>query len=212
MDLYGFAASPNTWKVRAVAQHIGVPLAYRHVDLVAGEQRQPAYLKLSPSGRTPALVDGDAVVTESTAIMHYIAAKKPGSLVPEAAAGRAHVLQWQSWQLQHWGRDAWEPLLMERVVKSFFNMGPPDAAVVEKALAGLAREGALLEQHLAGRQWLVGSAPTLADFSVGAYLFMAEMCNAPVGTFTHTMAWFKRLAALPCWAATAPPPMPAAKA
>jgi glutathione S-transferase len=211
MDLYGFAGSPNTWKVRALAHHIGVPLNYRHVDLLKGEQRQPAYLKLSPSGRTPALVDGDVVLGESTALMQYIAAKKPGPLWPDNAADRARIMQWQAWQLQHWGKEACEPLLFERVVKGFFNLGPPDAAVVEKALAAFSKEGGLLDRHLEGREWLVGSGPTLADFSVGAYLFHAEAAGLPLGELRRVKAWFGSLAALPAWAATAPPPMPGAK-
>lgn len=210
MDLYGFAGSPNTWKVRAVADHIGVALDYRHVDLTKGEQRQPAYLKLSPSGRTPALVDGELVINESTAIMQYVASRKPNSLWPSDDAARARIMQWQSWQLQHWGPEACEPLLFERVVKPFFNLGPTDAAAVERALAGFRREGALLEAHLGGRQWLVGDGPTLADFSVASYLFMTEMCAMPLAELPKTSAWFRRLAALPCWAATAPPPMPGA--
>lgn len=212
MELHGFAGSPNTWKVRAVAHHIGVPLAYRHVDLTKGEQRQPAYLKLSPSGRTPALVDGELAINESTAIMQYVASRKPNALWPADDATRARIMQWQSWQLQHWGPGACEPLLFERVVKPFFNLGPTDAAAVERALAGFRQEGALLESHLGGRQWLVGDGPTLADFSVASYLFMAEMCAMPLAELPKAHAWFGRVAALPCWAATAPPPMPGAKA
>ena len=59
MKLYGFAASPNTWKVRALAAHLGIALDYQEVDLTKGEARTPAFLAINPAGRTPALVDGD---------------------------------------------------------------------------------------------------------------------------------------------------------
>src|SRR5215510_2916338 len=72
MKLYGFPPSPNTWKVRAVAPHIGIPLELALVDLSKGQQRTPEYLALNPTGRTPTLVDGDLVLWESTAIMHYL--------------------------------------------------------------------------------------------------------------------------------------------
>ena len=53
MKLYGFPPSPNTWKVRAVAAHLGLPLELQFVDLTKGQQRTPDYLALNPTGRTP---------------------------------------------------------------------------------------------------------------------------------------------------------------
>src|SRR5215467_14499688 len=101
MKLYGFPPSPNTWKVRSVAAHIGLPLELALVDLSKGQQRTPEYLALNPTGRPPTRVDGDLVL-------------------------------WESWQLQHWRKEACEPLVFQRLVKKLLNMGPPDAAVLEK--------------------------------------------------------------------------------
>ena len=56
MKLYGFPPSPNTWKVRAVAAHLGIPLELEFVDLTKGGSRTPAFLAINPAGRTPALV------------------------------------------------------------------------------------------------------------------------------------------------------------
>jgi len=53
MKLYGFAGSPRTWKVRAVAAHLGIPLEYENLDPAKGENRTPKYLALNPAGRTP---------------------------------------------------------------------------------------------------------------------------------------------------------------
>src|SRR5262245_60596926 len=76
MKLYGFPPSPNTWKVRAVAAHLGLPLELHLVDITKGGQRAPNYLALNPTGRTPTLVDGDLALWESTAIMQYLAERK----------------------------------------------------------------------------------------------------------------------------------------
>ena len=57
MKLYGFPPSPNTWKVRAVAAQLGLPLQLEFVDLT--KPRTPEYLILNPTGRTPTLVDGE---------------------------------------------------------------------------------------------------------------------------------------------------------
>jgi len=105
MKLYGFPPSPNTWKVRAVAAHVSVPLELALVDLSKGQQRTPEYLALNPTGRTPTLVDGDLVLWESTAIMHYLANQKPNSLWPSNPRARADIMRWQSWQLQHWSKE-----------------------------------------------------------------------------------------------------------
>src|SRR5262245_28653081 len=91
MKLYGFAPSPNTWKVRAVAGHLGIALDMVTVDLTKGAQRNPDYLALSPTGRTPTLVDGDFVLWESAAIMQYIADKKPNPLWPNDPRSRADI-------------------------------------------------------------------------------------------------------------------------
>ena len=103
MKLYGFPHSPNTWKVRAVAAHLGLRLDFEFVDLTKGQSRTPAFLALNPTGRTPALVDGDFKLWESNAIMQYLASRTTNSLWPDEARARADIMRWQSWQLAHWG-------------------------------------------------------------------------------------------------------------
>jgi glutathione S-transferase len=102
MKLYGFPPSPNTWKVRAVAAQIGVPLDTEFVDLT--KPRSPDYLAINPTGRTPTLVDGDFILSESNAIMQYLASRPPTSLWPDDARIRADIASWQCWQLAHWSK------------------------------------------------------------------------------------------------------------
>ena len=212
MQLYGFMRSPRTWKVRAVAAHLGIPLDYKDLDPMQGEHKMPQYLALNPAGRTPTLVDGDFVLSESDAIMQYLASKTPNTLWPDDARTRADIMRWQNWQSAHWGSDACMPLTFQNLVKAVFGMGAPDAAVVAKATEAFNREATMLDQHLAKREWLVGSGPTLADFTVGSYLFYANEAKLPVGPYKNIARWFDRLSALPCWAQTAPPPRAAAAA
>jgi len=89
MKLYGFPASPNTWKVRALASYVKVPLEFEFVDLTKGAQQAPAYLALNPTGRAPTLVDGDFNLWESNAILQYIAGKVSTPLWPNDARARA---------------------------------------------------------------------------------------------------------------------------
>ena len=204
MKLYGFPPSPNTWKVRAVAAHLGVPLELEFVDLTKGQSHTPAYLAINPTGRTPTLVDGDLKLWESTAIMQYLASQKPNALWPDDARSRADIVRWQSWQLAHFSKEGCEPLLFQRLVKQILNLGAPDEAIVAKGLECFNRDAAVLEAHLAKQPYLGGKDVTLADFSVAAPLFYAERANLPLAPYAHVKDWFGRVSALPCWQETMP--------
>ena len=202
MKLLGFPPSPNTWKVRAVAAHIGTAHEFELIDLT--KPRSSDYLALNPTGRTPTLIDGDFVLWESNAIMQHLAGQKPTSLWPNDARTRADISRWLSWQLAHWGSDACQPLIFQHVVKKVVGLGAPDAAVVERATAAFNKEAKMLDGHLAKQPYLVGSELTLADFAVAAPLFYANDAKMPVAQYPHLQEWFGRVSALPAWRQTAP--------
>jgi glutathione S-transferase len=204
MKLYGFPPSPNTWQVRALAAHIGVPLEFELVDLPKGAARTPAFLAINPTGRTPALVDGDFKLWETLAIMQYIASKKSSALWPNDPRTRADITRWQSWTLAHWNRDACVPLLFEGFVKKLLNLGEPDQAAIAKGTEAFAKEAGMLNAHLAKQKYIVGDALTIADFAVAATLFYAKEAKLPLTPYPHISSWFERVAALPCWRDTAP--------
>jgi glutathione S-transferase len=210
MKLYGFPPSPNTWKVRALAAHVGIALDFELVDLTKGQSRTPEFLALNPTGRTPVLVDGDFTLWESNAIMQYLAGQTANSLWPDDARRRADIMRWQSWQLEHWGPEACAPLIIQRVVKVFLNLGPPDPAVVANGTEAFHREARVLDAHLSQQPYLAGDDMTLADFSVAAPLFLAAKAELPVAPYGNVRDWFARVSALPAWHATAPQPVAAA--
>jgi glutathione S-transferase len=210
MKLYGFPPSPNTWKVRAVAAHLGLRPDFEFVDLTRGQSRIAEFLALNPTGRTPVLVDGDFTLWESNAIMQYLASRTPNALWPNEARIRADIMRWQSWQLAHWSKEGCEPLLFERLVKKIMNLGAPDPAVVAKGTENFHREARVLDAHLAKQSYLVGKEPTLADFSVAAPLFHAQAAELPLAPYPHIRDWFERVSALPVWRETAPPAVAAA--
>lgn len=204
MKLYGFPPSPRTWQARGVAAHLGIPLDFEFVDPTKGMQRAPEYLALNPSGRAPTLVDGDFRLWETAAIAQYLASQKPNTLWPDDVRTRADIMRWQSWQIAHWSGNACEPLLVERIVKQILNAGPPNEAIVARALEAFHREARMLEAHLAKQRYLVGDAITLADFAVAPTLFYAERAGLPLADYPKIREWFGRVAALPCWGETAP--------
>jgi glutathione S-transferase len=204
MKLYGFPASPNTWKVRALAAYLKMPLDFEFVDLTKGAQYAPAYLALNPAGRTPTLADGDFTLWESNAILQYLASKAATPLYPNDAKSRADIARWQCWDLAHWGAQACGPLTFENLVKKFVNLGAPDATAVAKATEAFNKEAKVLDAHLAKHKYLVGGTLTIADFSAAAPLFHAQGAGMPVGPYANIGAWFGRVSALPCWSETAP--------
>ena len=204
MKLYGFPASPNTWKVRALAAYLKTPLEFEFVDLLQGAQHTPAYQALNPTCRTPVLVDDDFKLWESNAILQYLASKTATALYPSDARGRADVTRWLCWDLAHWGAQACQPLIFENLVKKFVNMGPADSAAVAKANEAFNKEAKVLDAHLAKQKYLVGDALTVADFAVAAPLFHAEGAQIPLGSYANVRGWFQRVSALPCWGETAP--------
>src|SRR5262245_48609366 len=159
MKLYGFPPSPNTWKVRAVAAQLGIPLEFELVDLT--KPRTAAYLALNPTGRTPTLVDGDFILWESNVIMQYVASRSANTLWPDDARTRADIARWQFWQLGHFSGEACAPLTFQRLVKKILNLGPPDEAIVAKGTEAFNRDARLLDAHLSKHSYLVGNALTL---------------------------------------------------
>jgi glutathione S-transferase len=204
MKLHTFPPSPNSRKVIALAEHLGIPLEIVPIDLLKGEQRDPKFLAINPNGMIPTLVDGDFVLWESNAIMQYVADKKPGNtLWPADARSRADIARWLFWEQGHW-MQACMILLWENLVKGFFNLGGPDPAMVTVGEEKFAKFAAVLESRLATNDHLACDRLTLADFAVAPYLGYAEVARLPIGRYAAINRWLARLESIPAWHRTTP--------
>ena len=204
MKLYYHPNSPNCVDVLATANQLGIPLEAELVDLTKGAQRKPEYLKINPNGRVPALVDGDFILSESNAIMQYIASKKPSALWPENLQTRADITRWQFWQASQWNRGA-GMLVWENLIKKFLNLGPADPAKIKEGTELFHASAAVLDAHLKDREYLVGNNLTLADFSVATILVYAGPGRYPLENYPNILAWYARIAALDAWKKALPP-------
>lgn len=100
IDLYT-AATPNGHKVSIALEELGLTYEVHALRFDQQEQKAPAYLKINPNGRIPAIVDRDNdnfAVFESGAILLYLA-EKTGQLIPADAKGRSQVIQWLMFQM-----------------------------------------------------------------------------------------------------------------
>lgn len=204
MKLYHFPISPNSRRAIAVLHHLGLECELHTVNLVKGEQMQPAFLKLNPNHMIPALIDGDFVLWESNAIMQYLCSKVPdNSLLPTDPKTHADIVRWQFWQTAHFGR-ACGVFIFEHIIKSALNLGEPDDQELAKATDSFHRFAKILEDHLTGRDWLVGDTLTLADFSVGSFLDLAAMAHYPIAGYSEISRWYKAIEQIPAWQSSAP--------
>ena len=204
MKLYMNAMSPNVRRVRLTAAVLGLDLEEQKIDFARGEQQASEYLVLNPNGAVPTLVDGDLVLTESRAIMQYLASKKPESgLLPRDEKARADVTRWQFWDAAHFSPQL-GMVFFEKVVKPMIGRGAPDAQRIDEALTNFRRYGAVLNRRLDGNEFVVGRALTLADLTLASSLMYAAQTQVPLGDFPHIQAWFSRISALDAWKKSAP--------
>jgi glutathione S-transferase len=204
MKLYTHPLSPACRKVLVTAAILDLPLDLEVVNAQASEHRSPAYLKLNPNALFPTLQDGDFILWESNAILQYLAAMRPrNTLWPEDARLRADIARWQSWELAHWG-PACRPYIWENYFKRLTGAGATDAGELQRAGPQFRRFAGLLDDHLAGRDWLVGDGLTLADISVASPLMYRHQADLPLGGLGNIDRWFAAIEALPAWRVTAP--------
>ncbi|MBT2117885.1 glutathione S-transferase family protein [Dyella sp. LX-66] len=208
MKLY-YAETMNPRKVCAVAKYLGSPVEFIRVDLSKGEHRAPAFLEQNPNGKVPLLVDGELRLWESTAIMAHLAVKAGSDLWPSDAASQVEVLRWLSWDMVHFSRHG-SSLYFEHIIKPWAGLGEPNAAAVEEATGFFKRFAAVLDAHLATRDYLVGNQLSIADFGAGVLLPWAKEAHLPVAGFANIERWHERLMALPGWRDPFPAPVPAA--
>jgi glutathione S-transferase len=204
MKLYHHPASPNSRVVRLAARLLQQPLEEVQLDALKGEHQQPAYLAVNPNGLWPTLVDGDFVLWETVAILHYLCERSPQcTLLPVAATSRAEVIRWQAWHLAHWA-PALKVFIFENVFRAVRGLGETDTQAVERNLPTFHKLATILEQRLSKSPWLAGPAMTLADLSVASYLMYADVARMPLADYGAIRRWFDRIASLPEWRDTEP--------
>jgi len=194
MQLYGYFRSGNTRKVRLCLAELGVQHELVVVDLAAGEQRSPDYLRLNPNGVVPTLVDGDLTLWESSAILLYLAEKHPhGGLLPSRLDERARVYKWLVWQPATFNPPR------QRLVAE---LGKPAAAQDAQAIAALratiGRNLEILADALGGNDYLIGRY-TLADLVMLPHLAALHDSGFVLPGTVHR--YLDRLAARPAWQA-----------
>ncbi len=164
MKLYEF---PPTRSLRVLwtLRELGLDFESIRVNLLKGEHRSAEFLALNPAGKVPVLVDGDMVLTESAAIVLYLAEKCPDKgLLPTERAAKAQVDRWLMFAVTELEQPLWR-------ISRHTALYPKDKRIpADIPLAGedFVRMAKVLDAHLRGRTFLVGDSMTVADI-VTAY-------------------------------------------
>jgi glutathione S-transferase len=189
--------SPQSRSIRPrwLLEELGVPCEVKLVSLAAGDQKKPEYLKLNPNGTVPTLVDGDLVLWESAAICQYLADKYPEKRLapPVGTPERGKYYQWI-----HYAMSGIEP---PAVTVFMHTMQLPEAervpALVDGAKAQLGRVIGVVDDALAGREWILGSQFSAADVMVGSTLVWCQMMGLIGDQYANVPGYLARCAARP---------------
>lgn len=160
MKLYEFPPTRSI-RVRWTLQELGVEFEAVRVDLRAGEHRRPEFLAINPAGKIPVLVDGDVVLTESVAIVLYLAEKYPEKgLLPADLGERGQAHRWLLFAATELEQPLWR-------ITRHTSLYPPEQRLpkdVEIARQEFTAMAAVLADHLKGRSFVAADRVTVADF------------------------------------------------
>ena len=194
LTLYGDLDSGNVYKVRLALAQLGI--AYRRIDTTQnrGETRTAAFRAINPIGKIPTLVfDDGRVLSESGAILFYLAQGTP--LVPSDGWAQAQALRWMFFeQYSH------EPYI---AVNRHWRLHLPPAEVTRLADRIADNHGrgnqalAVMEQLLAGHDWLAGGGYSIADIALYAYTHSAGDGGFDLAAYPAVERWLDRVRAQP---------------
>ena len=191
--LYDYLPSGNGYKVRLVLRELGLPYELVEVDILNGGSRTSEFLAKNPNGRIPLLeIPGRGFLWESHAIISFLAERS--ALIPKDALDRARVWQWLCFEQYNLEPNvATVRFWLHSLHKTEAELGEK---LTDKRRLGWAALD-VLEQGLAGREYLVANGFSLADIGLYAYTHVAEEGGFPLERYPAIRAWCARIAARP---------------
>jgi GSH-dependent disulfide-bond oxidoreductase len=192
-----FWTTPNGYKVLLFIEEAGLSCTIKPVNIGRGEQFDPAFLKIAPNNRIPALVDhepeaaGSPVsVFESGAILLYLA-EKHHRFIYEDLHGRAEVLQWLFWQMGGLGPMAGQ--------NHHFGAYAPEKLpyAIERYVNETNRLYGVLDKRLADRAFMAGDDYTIADMATYPWIVPHKRQQQNLDDFPNVKRWFESINARP---------------
>ena len=195
IQLFGFD-TPNARKISVALEEMGLPYQVNIVDITKDEQFDPAFLKISPNNKIPAIVDADGPggrpisVFESGAILIYLA-EKTGLFMPRDPAARVAVLEWLMFQVGGFGP-------MPGQVHHFIALADENNRRygLERFSAETRRLYGVMDRRLAEQEFFAGEL-SIADFALVGWVWRHERHRVDLADFPHVQRWYRALQARP---------------
>jgi len=198
LTIWGMTNSINVQKVMWAVAELG--LEHERIDAggAHGGLDTPAFGAMNPNRRVPTLRDGTFALWESNVIVRYLAAKHDaGGLWPTDLESRAVAEQWMDWQQTTLAPE------LRPVFWGLVRMDPArtDPAAIEAGIQNLQPLWGRLDQHLAGRAFVVGDRFTMGDIPAGAAYHRYRALGVERGRDENLSAWYERLKQRPAYRA-----------
>ena len=189
--------TPNGHKITMFLEETGLEYEIHPVDIGAGDQFKPEFLRISPNNKMPAIVDRDPVdggepvsVFESGAILQYLA-EKSGRLVPADMRQHKTVLEWLYWQVGSLG-----PMLGQH--HHFTSYAPEKIPyAIERYEKETGRLYRVLDKHLDGRAFIAGEEYSIADIACYPWIVTGDFHGQDMDRLANLKTWCERIAARP---------------
>jgi glutathione S-transferase len=192
MKLYGLGPTRSLRALWALRE-LDAEFEFMPVNLLAGEHRRPEFLRINPAGKVPVLVDGDVVLTESAAIVMYLAEKyHDKGLLPADLKLRAQVYRWVMFAVTELEQPLWR-ITRHTVLYPEDKRLPADIALARQDFIAMA---AVLDRHMEERLFIVGDRMTIAD-CVTAYLMDWANEQHLIDDSPQLLAYLERMYARP---------------
>ena len=202
MKLYHHPASTVSRPVMLFAAEARIPLEMQVVDLFTGEHTQAAYDADNPNHLVPVLEDGNFRLTESSAILKYLADKTGSALYPKDLQQRARVNERMDWINTQLCRDFAYGFIYPQIFPS--HKRPSDEA--QQATLKWGQERAqgwmkVLNDSILGpgNAYVCGDAITIADFYAASFVALGEITGSDYAAYPNIRRWLDRMKALPSW-------------
>ena len=197
IQLYCFGESGNAYKAALALELSGLDWEPVKVDFFGGQTRQPDYrAQINNMGEAPVMIDGDLRLTQSGVIQDYVA-EKTGKFGGRDATERREIMRWVLWDNHKLSSVAG----MTRFLMNFLPEDKRPAEVIAFNQGRLKAAYNVLNDHLDGRDWIVGDDITNADLSCCGYLYYPEPFGFDRSDWPHIDAWLTRLSETPGWKA-----------
>ena len=195
IDIHSWA-TPNGHKVHIMLEECGLPYRVHAVDIGAGAQFEPDFLKISPNNKIPAIVDPDGPdgapisLFESGAILLYLAGKT-GRFLPADTRGRYQVLEWLMFQMGGVG-----PMLGQA---HHFRLYAPQKIpyAIERYTNEAKRLYGVMNRQLAKNKYIAGAEYSIADIAIFPWLRSWKNQGIAWNDHPHLKGWFDEIAARP---------------